>query len=301
MAVIGSAGILAPGKWRLLRALGWLAFLCTLVVITFNAVARGTLMLLAGGGSDALATAKLVAAIAGSIALLIAYWAGVRIGERRAVPELELRRAPLELLIGLGTGAALMAAIVGLLWLFGWATIERSTIDRVALALRDSIRSGVLEELVLRLVIFRLLWRAFGIWPAIVIASLVFGALHLINPDSSLFAAACLIAGEGVGIALYLITGRIWASIGMHAAWNFTQGWIFGAAVSGTTEIAGGPLVLKPAADVPTLLSGGGFGPEASLAALVVSLIASALLLVRAYKLGRFTAADGATLPSKPL
>ena len=190
---------------------------------------------------------RLVAAIAGSIALVVTYWAAVRFGEKRAVPELDLRRAPSDLLLGLGIGAALLAAIVAVQWLFGWVIIEPRTVDRVALALRDSIRSGVLEELVLRLVIFRMLWRAFGIWPAIAGAALVFGLLHAANPDSSPFAVACLIAGEGIGIGLYLITGRIWSAIGMHAAWNFTQGWIFGAAVSGITDISGGPLALHPA------------------------------------------------------
>jgi len=114
--------------------------------------------------------------------------------------------------------------------------------------------------------------------------------LHLANPDSGWFAALCLIAGEGIGIAFYLVTGRIWASIGMHAAWNFTQGWIFGAVVSGTVDIAGGPLTLRPSAGVPDVLSGGGFGPEASLAALVVSAIASAAFLRWAWVRGDFEA-----------
>jgi hypothetical protein len=116
--------------------------------------------------------------------------------------------------------------------------------------------------------------------------------LHLANPESGWFAAACLIAGEGVGIGLYLLTGRIWAPIGMHAAWNFTQGWTFGAIVSGTTGIAGGPLVLHPAKGVRDALSGGGFGPEASWAALIVSLLASAALLIGAWRRGCFVAAD---------
>lgn len=296
MVTIGSAGILAPGKTRWLRSIGWLAVLCVGIVFMFNLAAKVTLSLASRGSglhldpaSAAPPPLKLAAAVAGVLALILTYWAAVRLGERRATPELALGRAPVDLTLGLALGGLLLGAIVGAQWLFGWVVIEPRQIDSVSMALRDSIRSGVLEELILRLVIFRLLWRAFGIWPALIGAAVLFGALHLANPDSSLFAAACLIAGEGVGVALYLITGRIWASIGWHAGWNFTQGWILGAAVSGTTDIAGGPLSLHPAPGVPDLLSGGGFGPEASLSALVVSLLASLVLLGLAWKRGDFT------------
>jgi hypothetical protein len=284
--------VLAPGKWRLLRALGWLAVLCVAIVVVFNGITRAALWLMAGAGGNPLASAsaapasyRLVAGIAGSVAILAIYWVAVRLGERRKVPELALHRAPSDLLLGLEIGTALMTAIVGALWIFGWVVIEPRIVDRAALALRDSIRSGVL-------VIFRILWRAVGIWPALAGAALLFGVLHLANPDSSPFAAACLIAGEGIGIGLYLFTGRIWAPIGMHAAWNFTQGWIFGAVVSGTTEIAGGPLVLYPVKGVPNALSGGGFGPEASWVALIVSLLASAAFLFGAWRRGCFVAMD---------
>ena len=292
MVVIGSSGVLAPGKWRWLRALGWMAALCVALVVAFNAVAKAMLWLLAPHHQES-SSARLIAAIAGSVAILIVYGAAVRWGERRTVDELELGPAARELALGMLAGGAAIAAIIAIQWLFGWVAIEPRRIDAVALALRDSIRSGVLEELVLRLVIFRLLWRGFGIWPAIILAATIFGMLHLANPDSSWFAALCLIAGEGISIAFYLLTGRIWASIGMHAAWNFTQGWVFGAVVSGTTEIAGGPLALRPAAGVPEVLSGGGFGPEASLAALLVSLAASAAFLRWAWVRGGFEGAAG--------
>jgi hypothetical protein len=49
---------------------------------------------------------------------------------------------------------------------------------------------------------------------------------------------------------------------------------------------------LHPADGVPAALSGGGFGPEASWAALIVSALASAALLGMAWKRGDFTAAD---------
>ncbi|MEO5937876.1 MAG: CPBP family glutamic-type intramembrane protease [Sphingomonas sp.] len=299
MVTIGTTGALAPGNWRWLRALVWLIALCVATIVAFNVFSKATSWLavrITGlqlvSISDAPAALKLAAAVIGVIALVAVYWVAVRLGERRAVPELDLRAAPLELVVGLGMGGALLAAIVGAQWLFGWVIIAPKPIDSVALALRDSIRSGVVEELILRLIVFRLLWRAFGIWPALTGAAILFGVLHLANPDSGLFAAVCLIAGEGVGIALYLITGRIWASIGMHAGWNFTQGWILGAAVSGMTEIAGGPLALRPAKGASELLSGGGFGPEASVAALVVSLLASAALLYMAWTRGSFVASD---------
>ena len=299
MVVIGSAGILTPGKLRWLRALLWLAALTVMIVVVYNAVAKASLWLMTLAAGSAIASGaaqpapyRLLAAVTGSIALVAAYGLAVRLGERRRVPELGLQKAPVDIVLGATLGAALMIVIVGTLWVFGWVAIHAVPISGVALAARDSIRSGVLEELVLRLVIFRLLWRAVGVWPAIAGAALLFGVLHLANPDSSLFAAACLIAGEGIGIALYLITGRVWAPIGMHAAWNFTQGWIFGAVVSGTSEISGGPLSLRPAADVSQMLSGGGFGPEASWAALIISLAASAVLLAAAWRRGCFKAAD---------
>lgn len=296
MAIIGSDGVLAPGKLRWLRAAGWMVVLAAAVVIAFNAIARATLWLLAATRGTDLAVApavdKLVAACVGAMAIVALYGVAVRFGERRRVSELSLRHLAPDLLLGVLVGAALMAVIVAALWLGRWVVITPQPVEAIAIALRDSIRSGVVEELLLRLVIFRLLWRAFGVWPALAVSASLFGLLHLSNPDSSLLAAVALIAGEGIGIGLYLITGRIWAAMGMHAAWNFTQGWLFGAAVSGTTDIAGGPLALRPMPGVPDLLSGGGFGPEASLAALIVSLAASAAFLLRAWKLGRFVAAD---------
>ncbi|MCY7271140.1 MAG: CPBP family intramembrane metalloprotease [Sphingomonas bacterium] len=291
MIDIGTTGLLAPGRLRWLRAIGWMIALAAGLVVTFNAVAKACVWLLAVDAGKAFDMDKLIAACAGAVAILLLYWVAVRFAERRRVSELSLRQLPAELMLGSVIGAALIGLIIGLLWLVGWVLIEPQPVSRIALALRDSIRSGVVEEVLLRLVIFRLLWRGFGIWPALVISSALFGVLHLANPDSSLFAALALAAGEGIGIGLYLITGRIWASIGMHGAWNFTQGWVFGAVVSGTTDIAGGPLSLRPAAGAPDLMSGGGFGPEASLAALIVSLLASAALLWWPWTRGRFVAA----------
>lgn len=291
---LGSERWLKPGRYRWVRALAWLIVLAILCVLTFNIAADTTLRLaglLSGEPFTTRATApsgaRLAAVIVGSIAMLGVYGLAVRLGEDRAVGEIGPKPMLKELPMGIAIGGAIMTIIIAILWSAGWAVIEAGPITGVAEAAKQAAQSAVIEETLMRLVIFRMLWRAFGVWPALVATALLFGGLHLSNPDASLFGAICLIAGEGIGAGLYLLTGRVWMSIGMHAGWNFALGWVFGSAVSGLDSFASGPLQTHPAEGVAALLSGGGFGPEASIAALVVSLAGSAICLTLALRKGR--------------
>lgn len=283
---LGSGGVLATGRWLKVRALAWMMALTIITVVLYNATTRGVVLVFAEEGTGPTDGLRLAAAVAGVLAILLFYGMAVRWGERRAPGELSWRGAGRDIALGMALGAALIALVVAVQWAAGWVTVTPRPVESAVLALRDALRSGVLEELVLRLIVLRLLWRIFGAWPAIAGSALLFGALHMANPDASLFAAACLIAGEGVAIGLYLITGRIWASMAWHASWNFTQGWLLGAAVSGTEDFAGGPLATSPIPGVNPLFNGGGFGPEASLPALGVSLVASIATLRWAWKRG---------------
>lgn len=294
---LGAERWLKPGRTRWLRALAWLAALAVLCVLTFNVAADATLRLAAMASGEPFTTraaaapgARLSAVLVASAAMLGVYALAVRFAEGRAAREVALERAPRELVAGIAIGGAIMAIVVGILWSAGWAVITAAPVTGVAEALKQTVQSAVVEEALMRIVIFRMLWRAFGVWPALIATALLFGGLHLANPDASLFGAICLIAGEGIGAGLYLLTGRVWMSIGMHAGWNFALGWLFGSTVSGLDKFVSGPLRMHPADGVATLLSGGGFGPEASVAAFVVSLIGSATCLTLAWQKGRFGA-----------
>lgn len=296
---LGDEGVLAPGKWRWLRALGWMVALIAIVALVFNAVGILSLNLTSAVSGQEFATRadipqlhKLFGTIVGVAAAFAAYWAAVRFGERREVSELNLKHSLADLLTGGAIGASTMAVVVGSLWLSGWVSITPQGVTAISRALRESIQAGAIEEVIIRLIIFRLLWRAFGIWPAFAIAGSFFGMIHIFNPGGTPLAALSIVAGEGVGFGLYLLTGRIWASIGAHAAWNFTQGWIFGALVSGYTGISGGPMRLQPVPGAPDMLSGGSFGPEASISAFVVSLVASVFVLALAWKRDCFVSAN---------
>jgi hypothetical protein len=158
-----------------------------------------------------------------------------------------------------------------------------------------AVESGVMEELLMRAIILRLLMRAFGIWPALVVQAALFGALHLANPNATPAAAVAIAIEAGLMLAgFYLLTGRLWMSIGVHAAWNFTQGWVWGASVSGIPVVESW-LVSKPKPGAPEFLSGGAFGPEASLPAMVVGTLVAIVVLWLAWKKGNFKArADAA-------
>ena len=82
--------------------------------------------------------------------------------------------------------------------------------------------------------------------------------------------------------AAYMLTRRLWLCIGTHIAWNFTQGGIFSVAVSGGSSKG----LLQSRMIGPDWLTGGAFGAEASVVALVVCLAAGIALVVLAAKKG---------------
>lgn len=287
---LGSTGVLRPGRLRWLRALLWGVLLFMIFLLPQVAVPLGV-ALMSGipvqnafeGPAELLFGWTVVCALVG-IGL---YGALVMIVERREPSELALRPALAEMGIGLALGALMMSVAVGLLWVTGAITIETREVEGLWRALAMTVQSGVMEEIAFRLILLRLIWRAFGLEAALLISAICFGFAHILNPNASWFAAIAIAVEAGIMLAgFYVLTGRIWMSIGVHAGWNFTQGWIYGAAVSGTSLFDGGPLNVEPVPGISEILSGGGFGPEASLAGLLVGTVVGALTLRLAWKRG---------------
>jgi membrane protease YdiL (CAAX protease family) len=81
----------------------------------------------------------------------------------------------------------------------------------------------------------------------------------------------------GVLLALaYAATDRLWLPIGVHTGWNFTEGSVFGASVSGH---APGDALFQGSLSGPVTLTGGIFGPESSIVGVAVCLVAAAALV----------------------
>ncbi len=263
--VLGDSGVLRPGASRWARALGWMvAMLVVLIlIVSLQSVVRAVLP----QPSVVLAMAFICTSLA-----YLAYAGMVRWGERRAVSELALAPALPEIAIGVAIGGGAMATVMALLWLGGLYSFAWGNWSDWAHDIRETLGTGFLEELLARLVIFRLVARAFGIGPALTISAIAFGAAHLGNPHATLFSALAIAIEAGLMLAaFYVLTGRIWVSIGAHAGWNFAQGAIFGARVSGF-DAEGSLFHAVPVTGMPNILSGGDFGPEGSAPAILVGL-----------------------------
>jgi membrane protease YdiL (CAAX protease family) len=217
---------------------------------------------------------------------LASYIAFVRITERRSASELAAGRALPELAAGVGIGAGLFAATIAVMALLGYYTITGMNSWSVIFpALAGAISSGVVEELLFRGMLFRNFEETLGTWFSLLLTALLFGILHLLNPNATILAGIAVMLEAGVLLAAaYLATRRLWLPIGIHFAWNFTQGGIFGATVSGNQTRG----LFISTLSGPELLTGGSFGPEASIIAVVICLIAAIWLLRRAMVKGEF-------------
>ena len=221
-----------------------------------------------------------------TVVLVAAYWAYVHCSERRRVRELSVSGAGSELLAGLLLGGLLFTGVVGLLAAFGAYSIESvgsfGDLGTVVASMLPKLISGALiEEVLFRLLLLRLLERSFGTAWALALSSLVFGLAHLGNVGAT--PVVGILLGVELGLlfgAAYLVTRRLWFCAALHLTWNFMQGPVFSIAVSGQT----GDAWLHGSLAGPTWLTGGAFGAEGSVVAVVLCLAATAVLFMLAQR-----------------
>jgi hypothetical protein len=124
-----------------------------------------------------------------------------------------------------------------------------------------------------------------GTWGALIFTSGLFGLAHKANPGATLASSVAIALEAGVLLgAAYAATQRLWLPIGLHIGWNFTEGPLFGMTLSGNKMSEG---VLRGSLSGPGMLTGGAFGPEASIVAVLVCLVTAIFFLWRIVKLHR--------------
>jgi uncharacterized protein len=250
-----------------------------LIVALFAAPVAAALFLVRGPHavwSRVALNSFLALALFGIIILVERFAAGRSIAQIGFFPR---KHAARDFALGLLIGTVLFCAVIAQLTLTGHYHVDavHITSDLVIAALLF-LPSAAMEELLFRGVLFRLVAEWIGPWIGLIVSAVLFGAAHLANPGATAESALAIALEAGVLLGLaYMATGSLWLPIGLHFAWNFCEGPIFGTAVSG------GHGALKSAVtahlDGPAWLTGGAFGPEAGVFAMLTSLVASIAFL----------------------
>jgi membrane protease YdiL (CAAX protease family) len=209
----------------------------------------------------------------------------VRLIERRPVTELALPGMGRELGIGLLIGAGLYTASVLVLMMMDIYKIqELNPISYMLPAIAMALSAAVFEELLFRGVLFRIVEEWLGSWISLVISSAVFGLVHLMNPAATMTGAIFIAVEAGILLgAAYMLTRRLWMSMGFHFAWNYTQSGVFSGVVSGADADPG---LIKDTIEGPALLTGGQFGLEASVIAALFCTTTGIILTIMAVRRG---------------
>lgn len=217
--------------------------------------------------------------------VFVTYYYGIaRLG---AVPRNDFRfgHAMRDLGGGVGIGFALFAIVVGIAALTGvYSVTGAGSANGLVLALvSTAIVPAIVEELLFRGILFRWIEEFGGTWAALLITSALFGAAHSFNPNATAFSSFAIACEAGLLLGgAYMLTRSLWLPMGIHGAWNFTQGAIFDVPVSGINQDG----LVQAKLSGPELLSGGSFGLEASVIALAVASLAGLWLVWLAVKRG---------------
>jgi membrane protease YdiL (CAAX protease family) len=135
----------------------------------------------------------------------------------------------------------------------------------------DSYISAVLEELAFRAVMLRIFSRVWGTRAGVVLSSILFGLAHFSHGSWLGILGIIVNAGLAIGL-LYVISGRLWLSIGAHLGFDFIESSVLGI---GSHH---GLLVNTPKAGAAAWLTGGTFGPDAAIPAMIFGVLVNVLL-----------------------
>ncbi len=249
--------------------------------------------------SDPMAKMPYLSLLGSAVSMLfivLSYWLAARFFDHRPWRDFGFHFGPAwwrDLGFGLALGAVLMAFIFGVEWAAGWITIAGrllppasgvSLAGGLLIGALDFVFVGIYEEMLSRGYQMRNLaegwrWRFIGPRTALLLAyfgsSLFFGLLHQGNPNAGPLTTPFLaLAGLFLGLG-FLLTGELAIPIGLHIAWNYFQGYVFGFPVSGTGHAAS---LITIRQSGPVAWTGGAWGPEGGYIGLLALLLGSALI-----------------------
>ena len=225
---------------------------------------------------------KWLVSIGVSVLMIVLYALFVRWFEKHPAKDIPLLRLAADTGKGLAIGAIFMLVVTLVMMAFGLYRITGAGTENplsLVSAFFLFLYVAVGEEILFRGILFRWIDEKWGFIAALIVSALLFGFMHYGQPGATWWSSLAIAIEAGLLLgAAYKYSGTLWLPIGIHWAWNFVQGNIFGFEVSGGDA---GTALLQATVNGPDILTGGKFGAEASVITVVLGLALSAWYLFR--------------------
>lgn len=212
---------------------------------------------------------------------VLAFFLYTKYIEKRKPKEILGKRWFLETGMGFLSALIIVGSVVAVLYFSNCIAVS-GFIDnkRVVFDLLVKFFMGALiEELLFRLILFKLTEEWLGTWVALLIQVFLFGFAHQLNENATLFTSfSVVIVGGLVYSAAYIYSRSLWLPLGLHWGWNFFQSGVFSMPNSGTPYE--GLLVTKVSG--PEWLTGGPWGIEGSYVTILLCLMLGIVFILLA-------------------
>lgn len=229
---------------------------------------------------DSIANMLYLSLLFGGVLLLTFLW--IRLAEKRKFYTVGLYKdhAVGQYFSGFAIGALVFSFIMLILFVSEQAQFvpangsyfyKENLIGVIIVILGWAVQSGT-EEIVTRGWLMNVITARYNMPFGLIVSSGIFAVIHLFNPNVSLIAIINIILFGLFAGVVAIKTENVWSACGMHTAWNWVQGNIYGTAVSGTSLVGDG--IFKTELIGSDLITGGKFGPEAGLVTTIVLFIA---------------------------
>ncbi|MEO8239604.1 MAG: type II CAAX endopeptidase family protein [Flavobacterium sp.] len=205
--------------------------------------------------------------------------------DKRVVTEFAAKGLAKNLFIGAMIGFVLQTLTILVIYLNGsYSVVNVNPISFILIPFAIMFTVAIIEEILVRGIIFRIMEEKLGSYISLTISSVLFGVLHLVNPHGTLISGICITtAGFLLGSA-FIYSRNLWFPIALHFAWNFTQSGIFGAITSGNEKTNS---LLEAKIKGAEFITGGAFGPEGSIQAIAFCGLGTIILLALSHKKNR--------------
>ncbi len=228
-----------------------------------------------------------IIALADSAFALLIYVFLTRAFEKREIKELSLSSFGKNALIGFGTGLFLQSAFIFIIYIAGGYSVTRiNPASSLMPSLSTALTAGVVGEILIRGVFFRLTEEKSGTMITLIIMVTLFALIHTMSHGASIFSVSATAIQAGLVLSVaYVYSRSLWPPIFLHFAWDLAEPGIFGGINPGnsitdsffTSEITG-----------PAFLTGGANGPQNSVQAFVLCLSAGVMFLLLASRENNF-------------